>query len=328
MTDNQNLDYLTEMALKTIVDVSQLGSSVLQPEYFNQYIQEATQNRTILSEARRIVMNTQVFNIDRVGFGSRILQYVAENTAIETSDAPTFSQNVLTAKEFVALTGISDNALRRALGQSGFESTLVSMFAEQAGIDWEEQAVFGDTGIGAYDTVMKSQEGWIAQADTDQLLFDGGSGTDFDVSGDGYMAMFDAMIEAYPKEYFNQPSMLRLYCAWEEYDGFRTELATRETGVGDAVLTGSGELTYKGIPVRYAPVLNSAEGVEHMGRPCILVQPDNLVYGVFEDITIERDRVPKSRRTDFVLGMEIDQDFVNEKAISIAFPEKTEYPTS
>lgn len=88
MTDNQNLDYLTDMALKTIVDVSQLGSSVLQPEYFNQYIQEATQNRTILSEARRIVMNTQVYNIDRVGFGSRILQYVAENTAISTSDAP------------------------------------------------------------------------------------------------------------------------------------------------------------------------------------------------------------------------------------------------
>jgi len=328
MTDNQNLDYLTDMALKTIVDVSQLGSSVLQPEYFNQYIQEATQNRTILSEARRIVMNTQVYNIDRVGFGSRILQYVAENTAISTSDAPTFSQNVLTAKEFVALTGISDNALRRTLEQSGFESTLVSMFAEQAGIDWEEQAVFGDTGISAYDTVMKSQEGWIAKADSGQLLFDGGSGTDFDLSEDGYMAMFDAMIKAYPKEYFNQPSMLRLYCAWEEYDGFRTELATRETGLGDAVLAGNGELTYKGIPVKYAPVLNSAEGVEHMGRPCILVQPDNLVYGVFEDITIERDRVPKSRRTDFVLGMEIDQDFVNEKAISIAFPEEVEYPSS
>jgi len=328
MTDNQNLDYLTDMALKTIVDVSQLGSSVLQPEYFNQYIQEATQNRTILSEARRIVMNTQVYNIDRVGFGSRILQYVAENTAISTSDAPTFSQNVLTAKEFVALTGISDNALRRTLEQSGFESTLVSMFAEQAGIDWEEQAVFGDTGISAYDTVMKSQEGGIAKADSGQLLFDGGSGTDFDLSEDGYMAMFDAMIKAYPKEYFNQPSMLRLYCAWEEYDGFRTELATRETGLGDAVLAGNGELTYKGIPVKYAPVLNSAEGVEHMGRPCILVQPDNLVYGVFEDITIERDRVPKSRRTDFVLGMEIDQDFVNEKAISIAFPEEVEYPSS
>lgn len=328
MTDNQNLDYLTSMAMKTLVDVSQLGSSVLQPEYFNQYIQEATQNRSILSEARRVVMNTQVYNIDRVGFGSRIVQYVAENTEISTSNAPTFSQNVLTAKEFVALTGISDNALRRALGQSGFESTLVSMFAEQAGIDWEEQAVFGDTGISAYDTVLKSQEGWIAQADSGQLLFDGGNGTDFDLSEDGYMAMFDAMIKAYPKEYFNQPSMLRLYCAWEEYDGFRSELAGRETGLGDAVLTSAGELTYKGIPVKYAPVLNSAEGVEHMGRPCMLVNPDNLVYGVFEDITIERERLPKYRRTDFVLGMEIDQDFVNEKAVSIAFPDETAYPVA
>jgi hypothetical protein len=49
---------------------------------------------------------------------------------------------------------------------------------------------------------------------------------------------------------------------------------------------------------------------------------------VFEDITIEKDRIPKSRRTDFVLGMEIDQDFVNEKAISIAFPDETAYPVS
>jgi len=328
MTDNQNMDYLTQMALKTIVDVSQEGASVLQPQYFNQYVENATKNRTILNEARRIVMPTQVFNIDRVGFGSRIVQYVAENTDISTSHAPTFSQNVLTAKEFVAMTGISDNALRRALGQSGFESTLVNMFSEQAGIDWEEQAVFGDTGISAYDTVMKSQEGWIAQADSGQLLFDGGSGTDFDLSEDGYMAMFDAMIDQYPKEYFNMPQQHRLYCAWAEYDGFRTELATRETGLGDAVLMGNGELTYKGIPVKYAPVLDSTEGVDHMGRPCILVNPENLVYGVFEDITIERDRVPKARRTDFVLGMEIDQDFVNETAISVAFPGETAYPVS
>lgn len=328
MTSNDNLLTKIDNALKAVVDTTAQGSSILQPQYFNQYIQDATQDRTILAEARMEVMDSPTLNIDRVGFGSRILQYVAEGDAVATSHAPTFAQNQLVAKEFVALTGLNDAALRRALNRGAFESQLVSMFAEQAGIDWEEQAVFGDTGVSALPTSMKQQDGWIAKADTGQLLFDGGSGTDFDISEDGVMGMFDAMIEAYPKEYMKNPSQLRLYVAWEEADMYRNELAGRETALGDSILIQGSLPSYKGIPVKYAPVLNSAEGVDHIGRPSILVEPSNLVYGVFENVTIERDRIPKSRRTDFVLGMEIDQDYVKEDVISIAFPEETSYPSS
>ena len=317
-----NDDILTKIdaAIKTIVDVSQLGSSVLQPQYFNQYVQDAVAQTSIMQDARMIVMDSQVQNIDRVGFGSRILQYVAENTDISSSDAPTFAQNVLTAKEFVAMTGISDNALRRSLGKTGFESTLVSMFATQAGIDWEEQAVYADTGVGALPTSMKQQDGWIARADSDQLLYGGTSG-DFEIADDGYMAMMDKMIETYPREYFRNPSQLRFYFGWEEYDGFRNELIGRETGLGDTMILGNQQLTYKGIPIVYAPVMDSAEGVAHVGRAAFLAEPSNLVYGIFEKVTIERDRIPKARRTDFVLGMEVDQDYVNEEAVVIAFPE-------
>ena len=55
--DNNNM--LNEMienpdeAIKSIT-VSDLGYSVLQPQYFNQFVREATRNQTILAEARRI----------------------------------------------------------------------------------------------------------------------------------------------------------------------------------------------------------------------------------------------------------------------------------
>jgi hypothetical protein len=319
-----NDEFLEKMdkALKTVVNTTQLGASVLQPAAFNQYVLEATQNRPILSEARQIIMTSNVQNIDRVGFGSRILQYVGEDVEVTSSDAPTFTQNVLTAKEFNARTGINDYAMRRMLNGPSFETQLVSMFAEQGGIDWEENCVYADSGTGALPTSLKQQIGWVPEAiDTGQDLY-GGSGGDFSIEEDGYSGMFDAMISLYPKPYFQNPSQLRLYCGWEEFDGWKTEFAGRETAGGDQYLTQAGAPAYKGIPVVYAPVMDSAEGVSHIGRACMLVNPNNLCYGVFQDITVERDRVPSYRRTDFYLTMEIDADFENEDAVVVAFPDE------
>lgn len=321
--DMSNDDFLSKIdnALKAVVDSTALGTSILQPAYFNQYIQEATVNRTILNEARQIIMSAQVQNIDRTKFGSRILQYLGEGVDVSSSNAPTFEQNTLTAKEYVALTGINDQAMRRMLNGSGFESQLVSMFAEQAGIDWEENAVYADSNTGALPTSMKQQIGWVPAAVDNGMDLYGGTSGDFVIDDDGYSGMFDTMIDAFPKTYFQNPSALRFYCGWEEFQGYRNELAGRETALGDAMLIGNQELSYQGVPVRYAPVMDSAEGVEHIGRACMLVEPSNLVYGVFENITVERDRVPKARRTDFVLTMEIDQTFENEDAVVVAFPE-------
>lgn len=321
-----NIDILAKLnqSIKAVT-VSTLGSSVLQPEYFNQFVQEATQDLSILPEARLIPMDSDKVNIDRTGFGARVLQKVNENTEISSASDPSFHQNQLVAEEFVAMAQLTDQSLRRNIEKANFEATLVSMLSQQAGVDWEEYAVFADSSLYTAPSVpvLHAGDGWIAKADDDQKIYGTGAGKAFDYSANGVTGMFKEMVDTYPKKYFKQPAQHRIYCGWTDFDGYRDELASRETGLGDAALSQALELNYKGIPVKYAPVLDSTDGVTAMTRPAILVNPNNLVYGILEDITIEPDRIPKARRTDFVLGMEIDQHFENETAVVVAFPEGT-----
>ena len=327
MISNTELLADIEKAMKKMT-VSQMGTSVLQPEYFNQFIREATASQSILSEARFMQMTAQTANIDRIGFSSRILQVVAEDTDASNYSDATPAQNQLVAKEFLAMTGITDQAMRRNIERDNFESTLISLMGERVGLDLEEKAVFGDSakftngGDGGAIGSLHAQDGWLKKG-VGASLYGTGASKDFDYSKDGILGAFDAAIGAYPKPYMRNPANLRFYVGWDYFDAYRSELVTRETGLGDSALTSDMQLVYKGIPVRYASVLDSTAGVAVYGNPMILVDPTNLVYGIFENITIEPDRVPKARRTDFILTVESDQDFENEDAIAIAYPDGT-----
>ncbi|MDP3014656.1 MAG: hypothetical protein Q8M92_10460 [Candidatus Subteraquimicrobiales bacterium] len=324
-----NFEDLNQLALKAVTTISTLGASVLQPGYFDQYVKEATQNRTILNDARQIRMESQVQNIDRVGFGSRITQIVAENTDISTSSEPTFAQNVLTAKEYVAMTSLTDQASRRTLEAPNFESSVVSMFAEQAGIDWEERAVFGDTtkytggGDGGNIPALRAQDGWIKRADADQLIYGTGAGKDFDYAEDGIIGAINACRATYPQAYMNNPGEVSIYMGFDYFDAYVDEWGERYTPAGDEALSSGVARPFKGHPVKYAPVLDSAAGVAAYDPAIIMVNPSNMVYGIFQDVTIEPDRVPKARRTDWVLAAETDQDFENEEAVVVCFPAET-----
>lgn len=323
-----NVNYLNEMALKAIT-VSTLSSSVLQPSYLDQYIKEATESRVILNDARQIRMPTQVFNIDRVGFGSRIMSVVAEGTEITDDAEPTFTQNVLTAKEFSCMVGLTDQAARRTLEAPNFETSLVSLFSEQAGADWEELAVFGDTakytggGDGGDVTLLHAQDGWIKRAGTGQHLYGTGAGKDFDFAADGVVGAMDACIALYPKKYITQPSMINFYMGWDYFDQYITEWGDRQTAMGDEALATGVARPYKGFTVKYAPVLDSTAGVAAYGKPILMSNPDNMVYGIFEDVTIEPSRKAEFRKTNWILTQETDQDFENETAFVACFPDAT-----
>ena len=91
---------------------------------------------------------------------------------------------------------------------------------------------------------------------------------------------------------------------------YRNALRARQTTVGDAAQVRAGAVAYKGIPVVAAANMVNGQAM--------LVQSDNLVYGVFREVKIEADRVAKARKTDFVLSMRADCHFENEDAVVVA----------
>ena len=309
-------------AFKSIT-VESLGDSVLAPEKFNQFIRAMQHRTTILPEARFIEMQSHVTEIDRVGFVGRVLtsgnkvvndeqeQHVlAENEFVK----PQFATNKLIAKEMQAVTGIRDRALRRNIERGGFENTLVDLFGEAAGRDLEEWAIFANTS-NTTDPLLGLTDGWIKKAKN--KVYGAGTDKDFDPSADDFPEnVLKALLDALPKEFLVNRAEWRFYVPYEIEDGYRDLLKKRGTALGDRAQTEGGGLMYKGIPVVYCPMLERAS--QATGRVAMLQHPDNMAWGVFHEVTIEREREAKARRTDFVLTIEADCHYEDENGAVVA----------
>lgn len=335
-----NKELLTKMqaAFKNIVDVNALGDSVLQPQKFAQFVRAMQHKTVILDEARFIEMDSDVVDIDRIGFVGRILRSgnkinpetgKEEHRKLETSEyaKPQRATNKLTAKELQAVTGLRDKALRRNIEKGNFESTLVDLFGEAAGRDMEEFAVLADTDI-AYttDDVLSLTDGWIKLAGS--KVYGKGAGKDFDPNGNDYPEnMFDAMLAALPKQFLQNESDWRFYVDWDVRDAYINLLKSRNTDLGDKAYTQAGDMVppFKGVAVRYVPMLGRSKSTAEggAGEVALLSTPDNMAWGVFHQVTIEPDRVAKDRRTDFVLTFEGDSGYEDENASVAAFIEKS-----
>ena len=310
------------------VTVADLGTSVLSIDKFDKFIQAMQHRTTILGEARFMKMDAQIADIDRIGFIGRVLTAGVDAAqavvGAEASVVPAFATNRLIAKELRALTGIRDRALRRNIEKGGFENTLVSIFGEAAGRDFEEWALLANTNAAARqggpfpggDVLLTMTDGWVERAAN--KVYGQGVGRDFDPAD--VESMFDAMLTALPKQYLQSRPEWRFYVPYVVEDGYRNLLRARGTALGDMAQTSGNDLVYKGIPVKYCPMIERSNApVNGAGRVALLTHPDNTVWGIFQDVQIEREREAKLRQTDFVLTFEGDCHYEDENGAVAAY---------
>jgi len=326
-----NADLLARLdsAFKAIT-IGDLDEGILQPAKFDRFVQ-AMQHRTmILGDARFIAMESHQVDIDRVGFVGRILKagLDGDGGSRDLSEGehvkPSFWTNKLNAKELQAITGIKDAALRRNIERGNFEDTLIDLFGEAAGRDMEEWFVLGNTDIDwAEDAVLSLIDGWAKRAAN--KIYGVGASQDFDPNGDNWPEnMFEAMLTAVPKQYLQNRAEWRIYVDWATENAYRNLLKARSTELGDRGWTQGQAIPYKGLAIQYVPMMERSKAVGTdggAGRIAMLQHPDNMAWGIFQEVTIERDRIPKSRRTDFVLTLEGDADYEDENAAVTAFIE-------
>ena len=289
------------------------AKALLNDEQFNTFMRAATINQSILQDAsfrRMNAMNQVVSSTSVVG---RVLQngYDALGATEDQLTEATigFGKAELNSTKLKALTSILDDDKEDNIEREQFEQTLLSMMGEAVGRDLEAVCVFGNDAYtsgspAAKDPLFSTFDGWLEQAKSYQVKSDGakGAGTkDFDLD-DGIDAMFDAMIGKLPVPYRAAGLMNRLafYVPWEVYDAYQNLLASRVDALGDANLTGRPALTYKNIPVKYAPVLDAADGRTVFGNvPSILTIPEFVWYGVYRDLSVEPNRIVAQEKTEY-----------------------------
>ena len=325
---NKQLLKKLDKAFKNVIDRDALGDSVLVPQQFDRFVRSMQHDTVILPEARYIEMQSEKTNIDRVAFIGRILKSGREDDEerthknLEEGDfvKPTFATNQLVAEELQAIVSIYDKALRRNIERGNFENTLVELFGEAAGRDLEEWGLLADEDIDD-DLVLQLTDGWLKLADS--KVYGQGESADFDPDADDYPRnVLQAMLKALPKQYLQDRGDWRYWVDFEIEDGLRDLYAARGTDLGDVSLTDDDQLYYKGIPVRYAPMLERSKAGHAGERVATLQYPDNMAWGVFHEVNIESEREAKKRRTDFVLALEADSGYEDEEAAVAAFIDK------
>ena len=294
------------------------AKALLNDEQFNKFILAATTNQSILQDASFRKMNAMNQIVSSTYIDGRVLQNGYSNaTDFVTNNSLTaadvdFGKAELNSTKLKAMCALYDDDKEDNIEKEAFETTLLSMMGEAVGRDLEAVCVFGDASYtsgspAAADPLFSVFDGWLEQAKTYQVKSDMANDNtddndgDFDLD-DGIDAMFDAMIGKLPVPYRAAGLMNRLafYVPWEVYDAYQNLLASRVDALGDINLTGRPSLTYKNIPVKYAPVLDATDGRTVFGNvPSILTIPEYTWFGIYKDLSIEPRRDVPNELTEY-----------------------------
>ena len=302
---------------KTMRSDMSSAKALLNDEQFAQFMRAATINQTILADASFRRMNSMSQVVSSTKVTGRVLQNGYDsNGATEDQLTPAtigFGKAELNATKLKALTSLLDDDKEDNIEREQFEQTLLSMMGEAVGVDLEAVCVFGDsayTSGGSKDPLFSTFDGWLKGATA--VKSDGAKGSDsadFVLANTGVVGMFDAMLKKLPAAY-RQANLMKdlvFYVPYEVYEAYRAFLIDRETGLGDSTLLNADELKYKGIPVKYAPVLDAADGRTVYGKvPSILTVPEFLWYGVYKDLSVEPHRDVANEKTDYYYRIRCD----------------------
>lgn len=303
---------LIKKADMVLGDIAAAG--VLTPEQSDTFIRKLIATPTIIRQARNVVMSSPKMNINKIGFGSRILRPAVENTPLAVGDRskPTTSQVELDAKEVIAeirlpYSVIEDNIEKGnvnfggagtmdAASNGGIVDTILALIAERAALDLEELAVLGDTASG--DPYLALLDGFLKLA-TSNVVDQLGNPISRPMFKNGLIAM--------PDQYLRDKTGLRHLVSTDQELNYADTLAGRETAMGDAKYQQAAPNYAAGVVVNPVSLLPNAFG--------LTVNPMNMIFGIHRNISFEVDKNISARQFIIVVTARVDFQYEEEEAV-------------
>lgn len=296
MPSNKELVNKADLALSDLAS----DGGLLNDEQTDTFVRTLIDSPTILNRARVVTMNNPTKQINKIGFGSRILKKAVSATALSSGDRskPDLGQVKLTAQEVIAEINlpydvIEDNIERgditvgMASSAGGLHATVVQLIAQRAALDLEELAILGDVLSG--DTYLAITDGFLKRASAHTVNALGAT-----LSKD----IFKQAVKAMPDKYLRNPGDLEFYVSKDNETEYRDTVANRVTGLGDAALTSNSAISVFGSGVIAAPLMPNSKA--------IYTNPNNLIFGIQRKINIEYDKDIRARNFIIVLTARID----------------------
>jgi hypothetical protein len=297
-----NEELIVRKADMVLADLATAGK--LNPTQTDRFIRTLIDQPTILRQVRTVAMSTPEMKLNKIGFGSRILRPAVEATALASGDRskPDLGQVVVNTKEVIAEVHIpyqvlEDNIERGNIhvdmqsGAGGLHQTIVDLIAERAALDLEELGLKGDTGSG--DAYLALADGYLKLATANAVAV-GGAFTKNAVK---------AAVKAMPDKYLRNRARLIHFVSHDNEMEMRDQYGTRQTALGDTHIQGNLPLYVFGSKLEGAALMPQANG--------LFCDPENLIFGVQRDVSIEYDKDIRTRTFIVVLtcrvGFQIEE---------------------
>lgn len=293
----------TELSQKADLALSDLSSNggLLSPEQNERFIQNLTDTDTIMRVVRTVPMSAPTQKINKLGFASNIMKPASQNRAAATSlhtgryladahrSAPTSSQVTLTTSEVMAEVRLGYEILEDNIEKGGMENTVLALISAKMAEEMEKLLVQGDYAATAgADPWLDLMDGLLALSTSH--VYDAGGAP---VSA----AVFNTALKQMPTKYRANRNAMRWMTAMDTEADYRLAVASRGTGLGDAVLTGNTPLPVLGIPMIGAAFMPTTN--------ILFTNPQNCIFGVQRNIRLETERDIRAREVIIVVTMRI-----------------------
>jgi HK97 family phage major capsid protein len=288
---NQELISKADMVLADLA-----SGGLLNPEQTDQFIRTLIDQPTILSECRTVAMTSPEMKVNKIGFGSRILQAAVEDTPATDTVKPDLGQVLIQTKEVIAEIRLTYDVLENNIergninvpmqtGAGGLHQTIVDLIAERAALDLEELGINGDTSSG--DPYLALQNGFLVLATANVV----------NVAGAFDKNAVKSALKTMPTRYLRNRGALKHYVSVDNETEIRDQYASRNTPLGDANLQASQPIRIFGSDIDPVALMPGPNG--------LFTDPQNLIFGVQRNIMIEYDKDIRGRAFIIVLTAKV-----------------------
>jgi hypothetical protein len=312
-TANENL----KRADLALADLSANGG-LLSPEQTNTFLDLVIDQPTILKQVRQVRMPTPTMKINKIGLSGRLLRAASQSGGQQDNgtngrylpanqrSAPTTSQIEMSTKEVIAEVRIPYEVLEDNIEGDKLEEHIMRLIAAKTSLDLEELALHGDT-ANATDAFLALHNGWLKRA-TAHVVDNANAGPND--------AMITTALLAMPQQYLRYLPQMRAFISQANKIKFQASRIARQTALGDASVTGNLDLVSQGLKIEEAPMMAADLGATGgVGRKGLITNPQNLIWGVQRQITIETDKDIRSREYIIVLTMRVALNVEDSNAV-------------
>lgn len=292
------------------------NGGILSPEQANQFIDFVQEVPTVLQQARVIRMNSPETKINRMGFGGRIMRAARQSGSanddgsndryVRKADraAVTTTQITVRTNEVIAEVRLPYEVLEDNIEGQSLQTHIIRQIAQRSALDLEELALWGDTSLAATDAYLGLQDGWMKRADAHVLDWEGAG-----VSVD----LFTNALLTFPQRYLRLLSQFKAFVSEADRIRYMQFLQSRGTALGDQAIQGNFPLIAAGLRVEGAASM--ALGPTGTTGHGLVTPPQNLIWGVQRDISIETDKDIRSREYIIVVTARVGTQIDDKDAV-------------